>query len=249
MLGRGNVSDAAGRSGTGQGSGIGSGGPPPGRVASPSSPLPRVSQRRPMSCSECSRRKLRCSKTIPCTSCIDRGLEATCAREKVIVRKRINITATASPSTSSSEPATSPGPMSVDRPGSITIQSLCQEPDLDPSREAYSDPSAAPTSLFAGLPERDASRYAASTLPVDLLLSLEQAMVLLRYHQTHLAYLSNVLHMPTVLHEVEAAFHNKAFRTKAWLALYFAVLCVSPSLRHRADESMTGEAHKSGGGL
>lgn len=54
----------------------------------------RRSQRKPLSCLSCARQKIRCSKTIPCTSCIDRGQEGTCHREPVEVtsnRKRRRI--------------------------------------------------------------------------------------------------------------------------------------------------------------
>lgn len=43
----------------------------------------RVTQRAPKSCVYCSRRKLRCSKNIPCTNCVDRGIQVRCHREAV----------------------------------------------------------------------------------------------------------------------------------------------------------------------
>ena len=38
----------------------------------------RTATRKSYSCLECSRRKLRCSKTIPCTACVDRGIGHLC---------------------------------------------------------------------------------------------------------------------------------------------------------------------------
>ncbi|KAI1370068.1 hypothetical protein F4677DRAFT_458154 [Hypoxylon crocopeplum] len=43
----------------------------------------RVTQRAPQSCVYCSRRKLRCSKTIPCSNCVERGIQVRCHREAV----------------------------------------------------------------------------------------------------------------------------------------------------------------------
>ncbi|KAH8900421.1 hypothetical protein GQ53DRAFT_675121 [Thozetella sp. PMI_491] len=48
----------------------------------------RITQRAPQSCVYCTRRKLRCSKTIPCSNCIERGLQERCHREAVILSSR-----------------------------------------------------------------------------------------------------------------------------------------------------------------
>lgn len=48
----------------------------------------KKTQRQTLTCTECARRKQRCSRTIPCTSCVDRGLTATCHREPVDVFKQ-----------------------------------------------------------------------------------------------------------------------------------------------------------------
>ncbi|KAH8658226.1 hypothetical protein BX600DRAFT_514733 [Xylariales sp. PMI_506] len=72
----------------------------------------RVTQRAPQSCMYCSRRKLRCSKTIPCSNCIDRGMRDRCHRETVILssqsieRRKDDVVAAATAATS----ATSPSP-------------------------------------------------------------------------------------------------------------------------------------------
>lgn len=49
----------------------------------------RQTQRVPLSCRECSRRKIRCDKAIPCKPCVERGEEATCQREAVMVKGKI----------------------------------------------------------------------------------------------------------------------------------------------------------------
>ncbi|CRG83094.1 Centromere DNA-binding protein complex CBF3 subunit B [Talaromyces islandicus] len=55
-------------------------------------PLPvRETQRVPRSCIPCSRRKVKCSKKIPCEQCIQRGDTATCMREVVKVGGRVTV--------------------------------------------------------------------------------------------------------------------------------------------------------------
>jgi hypothetical protein len=49
----------------------------------------RPTQRAPLSCTSCASRKVRCSKTIPCRACLDRGTAANCKREVVLVRGRV----------------------------------------------------------------------------------------------------------------------------------------------------------------
>ena len=47
----------------------------------------RLTQRAPQSCNRCANRKVKCSKTIPCETCINLGLAAQCDREVVIVTR------------------------------------------------------------------------------------------------------------------------------------------------------------------
>jgi hypothetical protein len=49
----------------------------------------RSTQRAPLSCTACASRKVKCSRTIPCRACINRGAAADCKREVVIVRGRV----------------------------------------------------------------------------------------------------------------------------------------------------------------
>jgi len=50
---------------------------------------PRVTQRAPKSCTECTRRRIRCTKEIPCRPCIARGQRADCRREVVLLRRQL----------------------------------------------------------------------------------------------------------------------------------------------------------------
>lgn len=66
--------------------------PQPGRASSSAgqgnSPEYRPHPRMPLSCVECSRRKIRCDKKIPCRACVERGDSLTCRRRKQIPTTR-----------------------------------------------------------------------------------------------------------------------------------------------------------------
>lgn len=49
----------------------------------------RSTQRAPLSCTSCASRKVKCSRSIPCQACLNRGTAADCRRETVIVRGRL----------------------------------------------------------------------------------------------------------------------------------------------------------------
>ncbi|KAI0386743.1 hypothetical protein F5Y04DRAFT_242238 [Hypomontagnella monticulosa] len=57
----------------------------------------RSSQRTVLACTECARRKIRCSKAIPCTYCIRHNKASTCHREPVAVVSRRATTRRSSP--------------------------------------------------------------------------------------------------------------------------------------------------------
>lgn len=50
----------------------------------------RVTQRAPKSCYPCSKRKMRCSKTTPCTACVRRDIPEQCHREAVVLSKTLS---------------------------------------------------------------------------------------------------------------------------------------------------------------
>ncbi|KAF7533669.1 hypothetical protein G7054_g6881 [Neopestalotiopsis clavispora] len=208
---------------------------------------PRISQRKPLSCTSCAKKKLRCSKSIPCTSCIDRGLEASCAREKVIVRKKHQRSSSIGEGSSLGTATTSNnGPVShaSEVSGSpLTIDSLCDASSPEATKSQHPSaavPDDAPVTLenlalgrqrilnmrFTGgnlLNEPDDPAW----LPpqIDFIVSLAQARVLLAYHTRHLAWIHNVLHMPTFVEECENAFAQYVLKSRAWIALFYAFLC------------------------
>ncbi|KAL7419985.1 hypothetical protein Q5752_004948 [Cryptotrichosporon argae] len=50
----------------------------------------RISQRQPQSCTECTRRKTRCDRTVPCNNCKKRGLPQQCQIEVIVPSKSLN---------------------------------------------------------------------------------------------------------------------------------------------------------------
>ncbi|KAH6652492.1 hypothetical protein BKA67DRAFT_566701 [Truncatella angustata] len=209
---------------------------------------PRVSQRKPLSCSECTRRKLRCSKTIPCTSCLDRGLEATCAREKVIVRKKHQRSSSIGDSSSHAATATTAATATLSLSSEVSGSPLATDSQGDessPDASKSQHPSAtipddAPVTLEnlalgrqrilnmqspATATEAGTAESAWLAPEVDFFVSLEQARVLLDYHTSNLAWIHNVLHMPTFAGECETAFSQYSFKSRAWIALFYAFIC------------------------
>lgn len=51
----------------------------------------RKTQRAPKSCFSCAKRKVRCDKAVPCSTCIRRGAADTCTRETVLVRGQVTV--------------------------------------------------------------------------------------------------------------------------------------------------------------
>ena len=62
--------------------------------------------------------------------------------------------------------------------------------------------------------------------PWDTILSVDDARRLISYHESRLAWMHNVVHMPTFRDELESIL-VEAPSDGTWLALYYALLCVS----------------------
>ncbi|KAF5591036.1 hypothetical protein FPANT_5769 [Fusarium pseudoanthophilum] len=67
----------------------------------------RSSQRSVLACTNCSRRKIKCSKTIPCTACVRQNKAAQCQREPVTVVSRRSVGRSRA-STALDDPVTDP---------------------------------------------------------------------------------------------------------------------------------------------
>lgn len=251
----------------------------------------RSTQRRPLSCSECTRRKLRCSKVLPCTSCRDRGLEASCSRETVRVSKKgrnnvERVVSTAKGDVPKSRGISNHELSSPLLPGasddqlddtrasqaSLLTSNIFGNDDVlalqgtqglsKPSSKEYvahqhpseglaedaavtlenlalgrqrilnmEDSQKATTSSFMASSLRPCMTTGALSYSFDTLITFEQVKLLLKYYQDHLAWTHNLLHMTTFIRECETAFHQGA-ESKAWISLYYAVLCVSSFYSH-----------------
>ena len=49
----------------------------------------RTTQRAPRSCIPCTSRKIKCDKSIPCSTCVRRGRQGNCIRETVLIRGEV----------------------------------------------------------------------------------------------------------------------------------------------------------------
>jgi len=70
---------------------------------------PRVTQRAPKSCTECTRRRIKCTKDVPCRPCIARGQRAECRREVVLLRRQLEGLTSSSSTTQHKSPETERG--------------------------------------------------------------------------------------------------------------------------------------------
>lgn len=224
-------------------------------------PTLRKSQRVPLSCTECARRKLRCSKTIPCSSCIDRGKAATCQRETVQVvnkrdrERRVNLSSHSNESRraeSASPDNVSPGTNDAERwRAPNQEESLQTEVSSNPTTsvpasetavtleflthgrrhilDLYGTKPADHPSMATPSPSSGTLQYGEEEVTCasiwDMVLSADEARQLLEYHRSMLAWMHNVVHMPTFMEEFERSLKTQP--DARWVALYYAILSVS----------------------
>lgn len=217
----------------------------------------RLSQRQPLSCIECARRKSRCSKTIPCTGCIDRGIEQLCKREEVNLRKRNLAAPEASQASSNSTREYHNGrprkrrcltPPSMSRPHGKKREVIQTSvtPEFDPmNRQTASTlidgvaQDAAVTLEFLALgrqrvmqldpnsPARSETSMLDFTVsPADPIFAAAQVRRLLLYHEENIAWMHNVVHLPTHRQQCERFLATGQPINKFWLPLYYVILSV-----------------------
>ncbi|KAJ5279601.1 C6 transcription factor [Penicillium angulare] len=193
------------------------------------------------SCTECMRRKLRCSKEIPCSACIERGNEHECRlrpqAEKENTPRRVrsvfpgkNKISTKTPSSQSNDSTTTISPFNTD--------SNSYSP-LPNNAVAGVGQDAAVTLEFLAMSRRQVLQDAhvdEVQLPegechvvdtAELLFTPQQVERLMMYHQEYIAWTHNVVHLPTFRSQCEAQFKGDVMLDGTWVALFYAMLAVS----------------------
>ncbi|KAH7174123.1 uncharacterized protein B0J16DRAFT_387948 [Fusarium flagelliforme] len=219
----------------------------------------RRSQRSVQTCTNCARRKIRCSKTLPCATCVRLNKVASCQREKVAVVTRRSLQRNPTPASASSterterteaeHSQTTPSPYV---PATTTISNAQEavpqinDQILEQLLASLSSPEsrltneAAATLEFLTHGRRNVLNQfiGRETVPItpvstvqswDIFFSIEDARRILQLHETHLVWMHNVVHMPTFLNEFEDNV-LKPECEKSWVALYYALL--SQTLHH-----------------
>lgn len=205
-------------------------------------------QRQSWSCTECTRRKLRCTKRIPCMACIERGIANQCQRRsdptRKEMRRRLRSPDSVHPSTLQPLASTnrrSCSPELTPRPSAIS--------NCAPSVVDSVSPDAAVMLEFLALNRRHVLQAAQidrsqTAEPVsnayELLFTVAQVQKLMSYHQECIAWTHNVVHMPTFIEQCEGRLSSGAMSIEAgWLSLYYAMLAVrieeSRIYSHRAN--------------
>ncbi|KAI9727440.1 MAG: hypothetical protein M1834_008384 [Cirrosporium novae-zelandiae] len=246
----------------------------------------RVTQRAPQSCQQCSTKKMRCSKQIPCSNCIRRGIANQCQRESVIVSKRHSRPSTSKRSRNKdldhatrsnknckavsgidrglendatpknprnkdvqfvlSSPGNSASPINPVEPYSHLIDA---HKDLQRSFQTSNPPcsndqralvhtysgetlateAAVSLESFAWGRHRDVNKplLVATGNPIFIpgasgIISQEQANTILDFHKNYVAWMHNVIHMPSFLQGCIAMEQNRLVQDNAWMSLYFA---------------------------
>lgn len=245
-------------------------------------PLTRQSQRAVKTCTECARRKIRCSKTVPCTACVRKRIEEYCHREPVrVVTKHMAVVETGSVDDRATETFTGRSESEdVERPDSRRIRvNIVENPTgTTQSTLAYSDSVATihdsgkideESLSVAALPSSRLTNDKAASLEFlaygrrgtlnhlggledslsysgprdqdiqeiigaryhhlvewDPIFPLEKARALLNMHGKHIAWMHNVVHMPSFIEQFDINAAS-GLCEQPWLALYYAILTAS----------------------
>ncbi|KAE8151317.1 hypothetical protein BDV25DRAFT_152784 [Aspergillus avenaceus] len=220
----------------------------------------RISQRKSVSCTECTRRKLRCSKVIPCSACVDRGKSNLCHRRNTnsstaptpdIDDLNQRNPPVRNPPTRLSTDLNHP---TIDLPVQEKQQKISGEPVDGVAQDA------AITLEFLALGRQRVLRqsspvsslYNAQAL-ADPVLTALQVRSLLVYHEENIAWMHNVLHMPTFRDQCNMFLDTGVPVSSFWLPLYYTVLSstvyfISPEILLQYDiinpEPLAQHLHK-----
>ncbi|KAJ9157219.1 Monooxygenase, FAD-binding [Pleurostoma richardsiae] len=200
------------------------------RTKAPSSRF-RTSQRRPLACQECGKKKVKCDKQLPCARCLRLGLQ--CSRE--VVRIKHNVVRHAD-EIEFLESVTADLEI---LPSSEALQSVIQKLKHRSRRLQFGGDAAfllengpqsprlgdMETHAQFGSPSLDTIRYieeAGIRVP-----SLNDARKLVQFHLQYLAWHHNCLHAPTFMEECDVFWGTGRCVHPLWLAVYLCVLSVT----------------------
>ncbi|KAL2823905.1 putative C6 transcription factor [Aspergillus cavernicola] len=237
------------------------------------------------SCVECTRRKLRCSKDIPCSACVERGIAQLCRRRPGSGLMAASRSPPATRTRRNADwreafagtPASEILPTDVSHPSipgqdTVSEELLSLAPPSTPARCHTTHPT---TQLAGGprprqmvvdnvtddagvvleflalsrqrvlqiaqveqfqLPGGNGNAAEAS----DPLFTPSQVRTMMIYHQESIAWIHNVVHLPTFREQCEHLFANPTDSQGLWVGLYYAMLAVTlyhmdPSLLQDLD--------------
>lgn len=205
----------------------------------------RITQRAPQSCVQCTKRKLRCSKAIPCSNCIDRGMSNRCHREAVILssseihrRGKVERRSTSKAERRSATRAIG-GPslvQSLERVQSPTPSNASNDVQYRSTNDGDLAIEAAISleslAWGAGAHQTSNSNEWHSPLStvayeIDRLIDRRRILDILDFHQKRVAWMHNVIYMPVFIKECQQYLAGLVKQDTAWLSLYSAVLCTS----------------------
>lgn len=221
-------------------------------------------QRPSYSCTECSRRKLRCSKRIPCLACIERGIESQCRlRQSMTERTRTdsgfsNVADNMiQQKVAGSSVAARSGNIDyrprneldeVDTPSLPSALSAKSEgmtetatpQDEHKILETVSQDAAVTLEFLAlsrqnilsvvQLDHQQQNEDGNTSQPIDLIFTKTQVDEMMIYHEDNIAWVHNVVHMPTFRQQCKEMFESPLSRHQMRLALYYAMLAVHTAI-------------------
>ncbi|KAF9883349.1 hypothetical protein FE257_003565 [Aspergillus nanangensis] len=200
----------------------------------------RKIHRKSLSCTECTRRKLRCSKTIPCSACVDRNISHRCKRRQdpsstsqpIPNNLSENASIFVPPAPLSSGQNTRPRPFDDSLSTPTGAPSASHTPTHRMIDSVATD--AAVTLEFLALgrqrivhsnrKDRDNAPYSTLAAAEDTILSGPQVKAAMQYHHEHLTWMHNVVHLPTFIDQCDVYFLAPGSQEGSWMALYYAML-------------------------
>jgi hypothetical protein len=189
---------------------------------------------------------MRCSKEIPCTNCLKRGLAAECSREPVLLTKQRRLNNAASHErqfyhdrpislgTSNHLNTVEQAETSLATDGNDAVAlSSPGDQRRDLGSETFGVLESLAWGRYSDTPHSTNSRRptrSETSEDCPNLLPLPQENALLAFHKDEIAWMHNVLHMPTFIAEWAQRRQKPRERWTALDALYFALMAVSPAV-------------------